>query len=161
VGISIVLIFKALHILSMFTMVTVFMSGAFLYAFAIWRRDVRALATFHRTAKQARLPVVGFVSLLAGVVFGLLTAMTGGLDFFEGWLIAAYVLVALFFANLALIGRKVIRLGDEAVETDAGQRPVEEVVRDMVASPGRAVLFFAINVVIFAAIIADMVPKPF
>jgi hypothetical protein len=85
-------IFKALHILSMFAMVTVFASGAFLYAFATMRRDVPALATFHRTARTARLPLIGLGALIAGIAFGLLTAATGGLDFFVGWLVAAYVL---------------------------------------------------------------------
>jgi hypothetical protein len=47
------------------------------------------------------------------------------------------------------------------MEADAGQRPVEEVTGEMAASRGRAVLFFAINVAIFAAIIVDMVLKPF
>jgi len=155
------LIFKALHILSMITMITIFSGGEFSYAFAIWRRDVRALASLHRMEKQSRSGIVGLVALLAGIAFGLLTAATGGLDFFEGWLIAAYVLVAVFFVNVALSARTLIRLGDESMEADAGQRPVEEVVRDMVASRGRAVLFFAVNVAIFAAIILDMVLKPF
>jgi predicted integral membrane protein DUF2269 len=153
------LIFKVLHILSMFTMVTVFIGGEFLYAFAIWRRDVRALGTLHRLEAQSRLPFVGVGALFAGIAFGLLTAATGGFDFFAGWLIAAYVLVALFFVNVAVLGRGVVRIGEAAGEAEAGERPVEDVVRDMAAS--RGVLFFAIDAVIFVAIIADMVLKPF
>jgi hypothetical protein len=42
--------------LKMFAMVTVFASGAFLDAFATMRRDIPALATFHRTARTARFP---------------------------------------------------------------------------------------------------------
>src|SRR6266496_3373260 len=99
------LIFKALHILSMFTMVTIFLGGEVLVAFATWRRDVHALATLERLFVQSRLPYIGIGALFAGIVFGLLTAATGGLDFFEGWLIAAYVLVALFFVNVAVLGR--------------------------------------------------------
>lgn len=153
------LTFKALHILSMVTMITVFSGGEFLYAFAIWRRDVRALASLQRLEKQSLLPVVGIVALAAGVVFGLLAAATGGFDFLDGWLIAAYVLVVAFLVNSAVLGREVIRLADKAAEADAGERPVEEVVREMAAS--RGVLFFAINAVIFVAIIVDMVLKPF
>jgi hypothetical protein len=154
-----VLIFKALHILSMFTMVTIFIGGEVLVAFAIWRRDVSALATLERLETQSRLPYVGLGALFAGIAFGLLTAATGGLDFFKGWLIAAYVLVALFFVNIAVLGRGVVRLMEEAVEADAGQRSVEDVARDMAAS--REFLFLAVNVAIFAAIILDMVLKPF
>jgi hypothetical protein len=98
--------------------------------------------------------------LVAGVAFGLLTAATGGLDFFEGWLIAAYLLIALFFVNGAVNERVVRRLGEKAVEAEAGQRSVEEVVSEMAAT-NRPTLLFVINVAIFAAIILDMVLKPF
>ncbi len=151
------LIFKTLHILSMFTAVTAFLGGEFFFAFAIWRRDVRALAASHRAAVQGRLGVVGTVAFFAGIGFGLLTAATGGLDFFQGWLINAYVLVALFLVNVALNVNKGLRLGEAAAEADAGRRPIEEVVRDMAAS--HMVRFFVVNVVIFAAFIADMVLK--
>jgi uncharacterized membrane protein len=154
------LIFKALHILSMVAMVTVFSGAEFFYTFAVWRRDVRALAWLHGLVRQTGLPFFGLGFLLSGILFGLLTALTGGLDFFEGWLIVAYVLVALFFVNSFVIGGPMIRLGDKAEEAEAGQRPVEEVVREMAAS--RAVFFFfSINVAIFAALILDMVLKPF
>jgi membrane protein required for beta-lactamase induction len=153
------LIFKTLHILSMVAMITIFTGGELFYAFAVWRRDVRALATIHRMEKQSRAPIFGIVALFAGIVFGLLTAATGGMDFFKGWLIAAYVLVAVFLINANTIGLKLIRLGDRAIEADEGKRPAEEVAREMAAS--RAGLFFVLNAVIFAAIIVDMVLKPF
>ena len=152
------LIFKALHILSMFTMVTVFLSGDFFLAIATRRRDVRALAWVERTG-QSGFTVLGLVALVAGIGFGLLTAATGGFDLLKGWLIAAYVLVVLFLINVALLGRRVVRLGREAVDAEARKRSTEEVVRDMAASP--AIPYFAINVAIFAAIIVDMVLKPF
>jgi hypothetical protein len=53
----------------------------------------------------------------------------------------------------------VVRLGREAVDADSGKGSTEEVVRGMDASP--AIPYFAINVAIFAAIIFDMVLKPF
>ena len=153
------LIFKVLHILSMFTMVTVFLGGEFFYAYAVWRRDVRALASIQRIERQSGAGIVGTVVFFAGLAFGLLAALTGGFDVLDGWLIAAYVLVAAFLTNVALSVEKLLELGDRAVEADAGQRPAEEVVRDMGASP--AVRFFAVNAVLFTAIIVDMVVKPF
>ena len=48
-------IFKALHILLMFSVVTMEIGAEFLYAFAISRRDVRGLAAIHRILEQARL----------------------------------------------------------------------------------------------------------
>ena len=86
------LTFKALHILSMIAMVTIEIGSEFLYAFAISRRDVRGLATVHRLLEQARAGPASIAALVSGVVFGLLTAATGGFDFLDGWLIAAYVL---------------------------------------------------------------------
>ena len=153
-------IFKALHILSMFTMVTIFSGGELFYALAIQGRDVRALAWLHRTEKRFGIAFVALGALVAGVIFGLLTAATGGLDFFDGWLIAAYLLVALFFVSSAIFARATIKLADKAVEADAGQRPIEEVVAEMAAS-NRALILFGVNATIFGAIIVDMVLKPF
>jgi Predicted integral membrane protein (DUF2269) len=153
------LIFKALHILSMFAMVTIEIGAEFLYAFAISRRDVRALATIHRILEQSRAGIASVVALVSGVVFGLLAAATGGLDFFDGWLIAAYVLIGVFAATTTRALKTFLPLGAKAVEAEAGQRPAEEVVRDMGAS--RALVWFALDAVVVVAIIADMVLKPF
>ena len=153
-------IFKALHVVSMFTVVAAEIGAEFLFAFTISRRDVRGLATVHRMLEQARIGTIGIGVFAAGIVFGLLTVATGGLDFFAGWLIAAYVLVALI---LVIAGRlwpkELLPLGVKAVEAEAGQRPAEEVVRGMAAS--RAVLWFGVMATIFVLIILDMVLKPF
>jgi hypothetical protein len=154
------LIFKALHILSMFSVVAMEIGAEFLFAFAIARRDVPALATVHRLLEQARLGPISIAVFLAGVVFGLLTALTGRFDFLAGWLIAAYVLVAAIFVGGSRLWPKVLLpLGAKAVEAEAGQRPVDEVVRDMAAS--RAVWWHVAMATIFVLIILDMVLKPF
>jgi len=154
------LIFKALHILSMFSAVTMEIGAEFLYAFAVTRRDVRALATVHRILEQARLGPISIAVFISGVVFGLLTALTGGLDFFAGWLIAAYVLVAVIFVSGSRLWPKILLpLGAKAVEAEAGQRPIDDVIRDMVAS--RALRWFVAMATIFVLIILDMVLKPF
>jgi len=153
-----VLIFKALHILSMVTMVMLFSGGELYYALAIRARNVRALAWLHQSERQTRLAAFAGGALLSGITFGLLTVATGGLDFLDGWLIAAYVLIGLFVANSAVFATRVVRLGDHAVEADAGKRPMEEVVAEM--GTNSATFLFAINATIFAAIILDMVLKP-
>jgi len=154
------LIFKALHILSMFSVVMMEIGAEFLYAFAIARRDVRALATVHRILEQVRLGPISIAVFISGVVFGLLTALTGGFDFLAGWLIAAYVLVAVILVGGSRLWPKVfLPLGAKAVEAEAGQRPVDEVVRDMVAT--RAVWWHVAMATLFVLIILDMVLKPF
>ena len=144
----------------MFAMVTIFSGGELFYALAIQARDVRALAWLHRTERRFGIAFVALGALVAGVVFGLLTALTGGFDVLDGWLIAAYLLVALFFVNSAIFARATIQLADRAVEADAGQLPVEEVAREMAAS-NRAAILFIVNATIFGLIILDMVLKPF
>jgi hypothetical protein len=156
------LIFKALHVLTMFAMVSVFLGAQFFYTAAVLRRDVHGLAWVHRVEGQTKPPlgILGVAFLVAGIVFGLLTAVTSGLDVFAGWLVAAYVLIVAFLVNVALVGVRLIRLADMAVEAEKGERPAEEVIRELRAN--RVVLLFLpANVAIFAAVILDMVLKPF
>jgi uncharacterized membrane protein len=154
------LIFKALHILSMFAAVTALVGTEMFIVLAIWRRDVQALAVIYRLTRRASPTVFGLVFLLAGIAFGLLTAATGGFNFFAGWLVAAYVLVAaLVLVNVSPPKRKVRKVAIEAVEAEAEQRPVEEVVRNMANVP--TANYFVTNLVLLAAIVADMVLKPF
>ena len=77
----------------MFAAVTLFVGTQAFIRLAFARRDVRALAAMGRLAR-GQVAVLAFATLAAGVVFGLLTAAIGGFDFFSGWLIAAYVLLA-------------------------------------------------------------------
>lgn len=152
------LIWKTLHILSMVTMITAFIGAEIFYAAAIARRDVRALAFVHRTVERIGLGVIALGGLVAGIVFGVLTAATGGFDFIAGWLIAAYVLVGVFLVNAFGLGTRVVHVAKAAVEAEAGERSADEVVRDMAST--RAVLLVTVNAVLFAAIIADMALKP-
>jgi hypothetical protein len=154
------LIFKALHILSMFAAVTFLIGEALLYAVAIWRGDVAGLAAVRRLVGGR--PVIGASFLLAGIVFGLLNALTGGFDVLAGWLIAAYVLVvALFLVNGSPWVQRLPRLGVEAIEAEAGQRRVEDVITAMTGMRTVILVAVAVNMALFAAIIVDMVLKPF
>jgi uncharacterized membrane protein len=154
------LIFKALHILSMVSMVVLFSGGELYYLLATRSGNVRALAWLHGTERRIGLAFFALGALLSGIVFGLLTAVTGGFDVLDGWLIAAYVLIGLFFVNSFIFATRVVRIGDHAVEAEEGKRPVEEVVAEMAATRS-GVALFVINAAIFGAIILDMVLKPF
>jgi hypothetical protein len=154
------LIFKVLHILSMFAAVTFLVGEALLYGRAIWRGDIAALAAVRRLL-GAR-PVAGVVFLLSGIVFGALAALTGQIDLLEGWLVAAYAMVvALFLVNASPWVQRLPRLGAEAIEAVAGQGPPEQVIRAMAEIRAPLVVAVALNVVLFLAIIVDMVLKPF
>jgi hypothetical protein len=153
------LLFKALHILFMFAAVTLLMGDSLFLALAVRRRDVRALAAFQRLV-GAR-PVLGAGAFGLGIVFGLLTVATGGFDFLEGWLVAAYVLVAVILVlNASPPVQRITRLAREAAEVEAEGRPVEAVIEAMGAS--RALPWaVAANAALFTALILDMVFKPF
>jgi hypothetical protein len=154
------LIFKALHILSMFGGVMFLVGEAFFYARAIWRGDLTGLAAVRRLAGDR--PVIGASLFIAGVVFGLLTALTGGFDFLAGWLIAAYALVAtLVVVNALPWVQRLPRLGTAAIEVETGQRPADEVLAAMLAIRTPTLVAVGLNVLLFAAIIGDMVLKPF
>ena len=153
------LTWKALHVLSMVTMITVFIGAELFYAAAIWRRDVHALAFIQRTLERAGLGLIAIGALIAGIIFGLMTVATGGFDVVAGWLIAAYVLVAAFLVNAFLLGDRIVRVGKAAIEAEQGARPMETVLGDLAAN--RGVIFVAVNTVIFGLIVIDMVLKPF
>jgi hypothetical protein len=91
---------------------------------------------------------VGLLALIAGVLFGLLTAATAGFDFLAGWLVLAYLLVgALVLLNVSPPKQRVRRLAEQAVEADRGERATEDVIRQMESVP--VVLFVGTNVVLF------------
>jgi hypothetical protein len=154
------LVFKALHVLSMFAAVTFLVGEALLYGRAVWRGDVTGLASVRRLVGGR--PVVGVSFLMAGIVFGVLAALTGSLDLLDGWLIAAYALVvALFVLNASPWVQRLPKLGAEAIEAVAGQRPQEQVARAMAEIRTPALVAVAFNLTLFAAIILDMMVKPF
>ena len=150
---------KALHILAMIAMVTIEIGAEALYTSAITRRDVRSLAPVHRMLERLHAGPASIVAFVAGVVFGLLTAATGGFDFLDGWLIAAYVLVVVFLVTTTIFLRGALPLGRAAVEADEGHRPAEQVVSEMASHP--ALLLFAVDVAVVIAFVLDMVLKPF
>lgn len=155
------LIFKVLHVLSMFAAVTLLMGDAFFLGLAFRRGDVRALATFQRLVGR-RSTVIGSSLFLLGIVFGLLTAATGGIDFFKGWLIAAYVLiVAVFAVNGSPLVQRMPKLAREALDAESGRGSVEEVASGMSRARNGVLVAVALNAALFVALIADMVLKPF
>jgi hypothetical protein len=159
---AIMLIFKLLHILSMFAAVTTLIGFDMFLALPIWRRDVHGVATIFRMTRRPSPTIIGLLFLWAGIGFGLLTAATGSLDFFAGWLLAAYVLVVvLILAGVSPPKPKLRQVVEDAVEADEGRRPVEEVVRQMAMATVPLTVYVGMEVVLFAVIITDMVLMPF
>jgi hypothetical protein len=156
------LIFKMLHVLAMFAAVTLLVGEALLYGRVVWQRDVGGLAAVRRLLRGRTVTFIGVGLFFIGIGFGFLTALTGSFDFFDGWLIAAYVLViVLILSNATPWVQRLMDVGTEAIEAEAGQRPREEVVQGIEGLRTGFLVVVAVNILLFAALIADMVLKPF
>jgi hypothetical protein len=89
------IIFKFLHIALMFTAVAGTVFPEVILHLVADTRETRAIATTAHVAE--RIGKVLPIFFIGGVVFGLLAAWTGQLNFAAPWLIASYVLVASAF----------------------------------------------------------------
>jgi uncharacterized membrane protein len=144
-----------LHILSMFSAVTIVIGAEWWVTYAIRRRDLGALRAYFRVSGRAE--AAGGILLIVGIAFGLIAAMVIGFDLLQGWLVLAYILVG---ATLVLGGvnspyLKQVRNG--VTETD-GDEPGPELTKLLESK--RSVVVAVLDFGIIASIIAVMVFKP-
>jgi len=151
------LIVKFLHIATMFTAVALSLGPAVLIRFVARNRNARSIqAVAEGTFSLSRFigPIFGL-----GLIFGLITAFVGGFNFLAPWLVLAYVL----FAVGIIVGAggegpwtaEVARVAAENTEPTAGPALVA------VLTSARANFLFWAFALILAALIFDMVVKPF
>jgi hypothetical protein len=151
-----VLLFKFLHIASMFAAVTlIFGSIVFLDLLA---RRADAAAYLRLDALVKGTDIVAIALFLMGLVFGFATALTGAFDLTASWLILAYVLVAGIFVEGIFITiprynhiRDVATNSDPAVAGDAIAR--------LVRGPGHVALVTFVGT-LWLGVIYVMVVKP-
>ena len=150
------LILKFLHILAMFSAVTLIFGGVVFLDVVARTRDV---VTYRRLyAVWERSDTAALVLFVAGIVFGFLTAITGGFDLTASWLILAYVIVvAIFVDSYLLTGRWYNRIKEAANRPDAGEAAEE--VRRLIGTP-RHIAALGISTALWAGIIFVMVVKP-
>ena len=149
-------LFKYLHILTMFAAVAAaFVPEIWLHIMAR-RADVAGLRGYlPLTAQVGRLIPVLFV---VGLVFGLLAAWAGELDFFQPWLIGAYVIFAIAMATGALVGgpwagRMAAAASDSP--TDAPSPALKAAIHDQRGVISTTILMLSIIVIVYL-----MVAKP-
>jgi uncharacterized membrane protein len=148
---------KVLHILAMFSAVTLMIGGEVLFHALVRTGDVPAMRRYLRVVDP--LFRLGIVLLIAGVVFGLITAVTGVWSLTAGWLIASYVLVGAIFAIGFLIGVPWFRRVGAAAEiaADGGNaEPLAEALDDP-----RGLVSIVSSFILYPAVIYLMVAKPF
>jgi hypothetical protein len=151
-----VLILKFLHIVSMFAAVTLIV-GSIVFLDIVGRnRDVGAYRRLDAVVQ--RTDIVALVLFLAGLVFGFLTAVTGGFDVGASWLVLAYILVAAIFVEGFLVTVPwYSRIRDAANDPDETRAAanVERLLRS-----GRHLALVTVIVLLWAAVIFVMVVKP-
>lgn len=149
-------LFKYLHVLTMFAAVAAaFVPEIWLHSIAR-RGDVNTIRGFlPLTAQVGKLIPVLFVS---GLIFGLLAAWAGELDFFQPWLIGAYIIFAIAMATGALVGGPWAgRMADAAFEspTDAPSPALRAAIHDQRGVISTTILMLSVIVIVFL-----MVAKP-
>jgi len=146
-------LWKFFHIVSMFSAVTLLVGGDVLFHALRRTGDRAALRRFLAVVNPLFGAGVGLLTL--GVVFGLVTAATGGFDFLARWLVGAYVIVAVLYVVGLVVGLPYYRNASRALATDGDAATVRRVLDDP-----RGWGSLAISAVGYVAIIFLMVVKP-
>lgn len=150
--------FKFLHVVSMFFFVAMAVSGEVVLRRVATSRDVRTIRTVVPRIRVLTGPVsLGF--LLAGVVFGILAALTGQIDLLAPWLLLAY---AAFVASMA-VGMTVTdpwvgRLERAAGASDEGtpSEALLAVIDDPLPRYGTWALMALITVLVFIMVVKPL-----
>jgi hypothetical protein len=153
-----VLILKFLHILSMFSGVTLALGGAVFLHLVAHAGDVAAYRRLDALAQ--RTDVVAITLFLGGIVFGILTALTGGMDLTAGWLILAYILAAAIVIDGVLFLDPWYRRLRKAANHADSATAAEEFHRLVHAHRGRHLASLAVGTSLWVAILYVMVVKP-
>jgi hypothetical protein len=151
------IIWKFLHITAMFATVSVFVGQGLLSNGIARSRDVRSI---RRTlAVEERFAPIGGALFVSGIVFGVITALTGDLDLTAPWLLISYGIVAVIFATgigyHGPRGRKLKALADASPEDEPS-----ETLRQAIEAPSARVVT-AVDGLLWVAVIFTMVAKPF
>ena len=149
-------IWKFFHIVSMFAAVSLFVGTSVLFGRLVGTRDVVAIRRFEGVAVPVVRVAIGLV--LLGLVFGLITVNDENFSYTQGWLIAAYLIFGALFALGPFEGRWQARIF-AAAKASPDDAPSPE-LEAMIANTGRRAVVLT-SMVLYVAIIYDMVMKPF
>jgi hypothetical protein len=147
---------KFLHIVSMFSGVTLLVGVSLFGERIIATRDVGAIRRF--SSVYPPLERAGIAVVTLGVVFGFITAIVGPWELTDGWLITAYILVAALFAIGPVEGRMFKQVADIAQRNDATEATPE--LASAIDDRRRRTLTI-VSVLLYVAVIFTMVTKPF
>ena len=143
-------LFKFLHIITMFTAVSAAVIPEVVLQWVARSGDAGAIRVFAGIA--ARIGKLLPIFFVGGAIFGLLTAATGGLNFFQPWLIGAYIVfVIAMFTGATITGPWAERMATtSAANGHEGLSPeLVLVMHDRRAAIGSVVLMSSIVLIIF------------
>lgn len=150
------LIFKFLHIASMFAAVTLIFGSIVFMDLLARRGDAATYLRLDGLAQRTDMLAVGL--FLMGLVFGFATALTGEFDLTASWLILAYVLVAVIFVEGLFI--TIPRYNHiRKVATDSDPAFAGEAIARLVRSPKHVALVTMVAI-LWLGVVYVMVVKP-
>jgi len=150
--------FKYLHVVSMFFAVALAVSGEIVVRRVAQSGDVRAIRTTVEKVKPLSGPIATGL-FLAGVVFGIIAALTGQIDLLRPWLIAAYVaFIVAIGIGIAITDPWVARLEQAAAASPDGAASPElvAIVDDQRARIGAWALQFMIAFMVFLMVVKPL-----
>ena len=150
--------FKYLHVVSMFFAVALAVSGEIVVRRVAQSGDVRAIRTTVEKVKPLSGPIATGL-FLAGVVFGIIAALTGQIDLLRPWLIAAYITFIVAIAiGIFITDPWVARLEQAAAVSPDGVGSAEltAVIDDRRARIGAWVLQGMIAFIVFLMVVKPL-----
>jgi hypothetical protein len=149
--------FKYLHVVSMFFAVALAVSGEIVVRRVAQSGDVRAIRTTVEKVKPLSGPIATGL-FVAGVVFGIVAALTGQIDLLRPWLIAAYVaFITAVAIGIVITDPWVVRLEQAAAASPDGTASPELVA--IIDEPRARIGAWALQGMI-ALMVFLMVAKP-
>jgi hypothetical protein len=147
-------ILQFLHVLTMFAAVAAATMPELLLHRVGRSGDVEAIRTFSRLTQ----PLNKLIPLLfvVGLIFGLLAAWAGSIDFFRPWLLAAYVVFVIAMAvGGTMSGPWAERVGAAAFAsgTDAPSAELAAAIHDRRGIVSTVVLMTALVVIVFLMVV--------
>ncbi|MDQ6682924.1 MAG: DUF2269 family protein [Chloroflexota bacterium] len=151
------LAFKFLHILTMFAAVSAAVIPEVVYQSLARRRNFAALRSMAPVVERAgkMIPVL----FVLGLVFGLIAAFTGSLNFLAPWLIAAYVVFLIAMVTGAAVSgpwAQRVAKAASASEPTAPSAELEAALADPRGLVSSAILMGSIVVIIFLMVIKPL-----
>ena len=148
-------ILKVLHVIGMFSAVTILVGGSIYFERIARTEEPRLILAAHRSFKA--LENLGVGLLILAIVFGVATAIVARFDLTRPWLLIAYVLTAALFVLGPMESARYGAIVRAAEAAEDGRATPE--LRSAVHDRGLLWLSTA-SVVLYVAIIIDMVAKP-